>query len=270
MSPSAGWFLVVAAAALGCMRLGYAIARRSSARARGVVMVCVLLLMTWGWLSQCPAMATRLLPIGLLAYLEGVAPVPVYMAMVGALWGAAGSRRQRRFAALTTVLGVTYLMINGMWMLQASPREAFASRRDGVVVRQSSEYSCVAAACATALNQIGVPTTEARMVELTHTRPGTGSTLIRALHGLSNRLEETGGRYRARMIAVEPDSLAALDMPALTTMRYVPSSRHMVTILSYEPRSVVIADPDVGEIRVSPLQFERYFVGDVIVFEPMP
>jgi predicted double-glycine peptidase len=267
VDPTIGWFLLMAVATLMCLRLGYLIGRRGMEQARAVTVVCMLLLMTWGWLTHCPSLATRLAPVWLLAYVEGTAPIPVYMAMVGALWASAAAPRQRRLAALATVLGVVYFLIGGMWMVQSTPQAAFAMRQDGPVVRQSQEYSCVAAACATALNQSGVPTTEARMAELTRTRPGTGSTLIRALDGLGRRLNETGSELSARMLTLKADALADTAMPVITSMRMTPTSRHMVTILDFTPKSVTLADPELGKLVISPSQFERYYMGEVIVFE---
>ena len=76
-------------------------------------------------------------------------------------------------------------------MIQSTPRNAFGRQTSSGPVMQSQDYSCVPAACATALNQLGLPTTEAEMAELTQTRPGTGATLIRALAGLRERLAGT-------------------------------------------------------------------------------
>jgi len=121
----------------------------------------------------------------------------------------------------------------------------------------------VPAACATALTRIGLPTSEAEMAILTATRPGTGSTLIRALHGLRQRV----GRLPVETELLEPtyDELPGLPMPMLATLKFEATRQHMVVLTGRDPYGVMVLDPQVGPSYFLRRDFEEVFTGKVIV-----
>ncbi len=75
------------------------------------------------------------------------------------------------------------------------------------VCRQTTDYTCSAAAAATILNTIGMETTEQEMAELCLTRSGT--TWLGLYHGLASKL--MGTKYRVEFFE---GSLAEIDGPA--------------------------------------------------------
>lgn len=232
------------------------------------VTIGVLLLVIWAWLTWNPAVAVHAIPAGLLTYLEGVAAVPVFMLICGVAWSCSTLPRQRRVTALAAAMGLIYFVQGGMWMLQTTPRSALGEQivvDPSGVVYQSTEFSCVPAACATALTQLGVPTTEADMAELTQARPGTGSTLIRAMNGLQQRLADSP----IEVHLVEPDyeQLTSLPLPALTPLRMGTTQRHMVVLTHVNEQVVSLIDPQEGRVLYYRDDFEEVFEGQVLVFE---
>jgi ABC-type bacteriocin/lantibiotic exporter with double-glycine peptidase domain len=132
-------------------------------------------------------------------------------------------------------------------------------------IRQSQDYSCVPAACATALNLLGLPSTEMQMAELTQTRPGTGATLIRALDGLDRRLMGTG--WRAVLLEPSVGELERLPLPALTPLQFEASRQHMVVVSRFAYDGVWVMDPMDGYTYFSREEFEAAYRRRVIVFE---
>ncbi len=265
MAVSVGWFVLQAAVALFVLWLGVRVGRQPTTSLWLWLALALVLIVTWGWLKHNPSVAVYLIDPGAFAYLEGTGGVPGFMFVIGAVYGSSCSRHQRRAAVLAALFGGLYFLQGGMWMLQTTPSSTLASTIGSAAVLQSQEFSCVPASCATALRIVGMTATEAEMAELTQTRPGTGSTLIRALDALRHRL----ARSPIRVQLLEPTfpQLAVLPMPALTPLQFKPGQLHMVVILSVDEHGVQIVDPQIGRIRMDRSEFEQVFTRQVIVFE---
>ena len=261
------WFVCLAALSLVGLSVGMHVGRGPRWRARLWLVLAATFMVWWVVLIKHPAAAVRVLPVEWLSRVEGVGAVPAYMLLCGLVWGLARLPRQRRLALWGAVLGTVFLINGGMWMLQSPPpAESFdeAHRR---VVLQSQDYSCVPAASATALTRMGLPVDEATMARLTQTRAGTGSTLLRAMAGLRQRLEGTD--RRVALVAPSYEELQRLPMPALTPLQFQASRRHMVTVLRVEPRGVRMVDPMQGEIFMPREEFVRAYRREVLIFEPI-
>lgn len=235
----------------------------------GIAMtLSVAMLVTWAWLYNNPAVAVRIIPSAVLRYIEGVGAAPAFMFCVAVAWGRASLPRQRLAARVALVVGVLYFLHGGAWMLQTTPAAAMSQDNLDTQVLQSQDYSCVPAACATALTRMGFPTSEAEMALLTETRRGNGATVIRALDGLNRRLESSG--VRAQLNAVPIDELHNIELPALTTLQYEKSRTHMVVILRVDWRGILISDPTEGVVWETADTIRNYYSGDVIAFERRP
>ena len=261
---SVTWFVVMAAVAVLALMLGRALGREQRHCWPGLLLG-VTLLGAWAYLAHHPAVAVRVIPLSVLSQVEGTAAVPAFMLIIGIIWSRSRLPRQRRVAAWAVVLGAVYFLQGGMWMLQTTPQVGFARGVHHGPVLQSQEYSCVPAACATALNMLDIYTSESEMAQLTQTRPGTGATTLRALNGLNRRL--AGTAYTARIVSARPDQLATLPMPALTPLQFERSRRHMVTILRTNQWGVWIADPIDGTMCLDWEYFDRVYTRQVLVFE---
>jgi hypothetical protein len=259
------WFGVLATVAMASWAAGWGSARRGAAWGRLAVAVGLLWLATWIVLQQRPDVAVRLIPSGMLSQIEGTAAVPAFMLIVGAAMAAAALPRQRVLARVSTLIGVVFFAYGGMWMLQPAPTLGAAPQRSGPVL-QSTDYTCVAAASATALGMVGIDAGEAEMARLTATRPIYGSTLLRAYAGLERKLDHAD--HRPVLVQASLDDLHTLPAPALTALSLGTASRHMVVILGTTDRSVYIFDPNVGNRHVPLAEFRRAFSGHAILLVP--
>ncbi|MEM1354206.1 MAG: cysteine peptidase family C39 domain-containing protein [Planctomycetota bacterium] len=223
------------------------------------------LLLLWVWLYRHPSVAVQIIPLQVLSRLEGIGAAPLFMFLIGVAWTMGELRRQRALVVLGGVIGMGYFLQGGLWMIQTTPTAAFAEPVDSVQQRQSQDYSCVPAACSTTLRIFGVSTSESEMARLTETRPGQGSTMIRAMNGLERRL----GGSSIRPVLVEPtyDELLGVQPPFMVPLRYEARRLHMVTVVGFLPSRVFIADPATGVEVVSRQQFERLFYGQAIIFQ---
>lgn len=245
-------------------RLGHRVGQGADRRTWSTLIVALGMLGLWTWLQHHPGIAVRVIPVGLLSYIEGVAGVPVFLFITGVAWARATRMHQKRLTALAACLGGVIFLQGSMWMLQTTPSAALGDKQSPVVM-QSQDFTCVPAACASALNRLGVSTTEGEMAELTFTRPGTGATLIRALDGLNQRL--AGTDFGAEILDATVDQLSLLNMPLLTPLRFESAQFHMVVILDAHPRhGIFFMDPTNGAMRFSSSEFGEVFSGSVIRF----
>jgi predicted double-glycine peptidase len=199
-----------------------------------------------------------------LRHTEGVGAVPLFMIVIGVAWSRARRPRQRRMTALAACFGAVYFVQGSMWMLQSTPTAVLGATPGSRVVMQSQDFTCVPASCATALNHLGIRSTEAEMAALTDARPGTGSTMIRAMHGLRHRLAGTG--ISLDLVQPDYDQLRSLHPPLLTPLRLDPRQMHMVVILSVHHDFVRIADPQEGVIYLTRQEFNEVYTGQVLCF----
>ena len=274
MEADTWWFMwqavVSGVALLGGLRIGRGPRRRAT-----IASVLAFMLMgVWLWLQRHPAVAVHAFPVQLFSYFEGTGAVPFFMFNMGIAWRCSAGSRQRRVVALAVCLGAVYFVNGGIWMLQATPRSLLANDSDGDVTMQSSDFSCVAAACATVLNKLaepdasGIPslrTTESEMAILTRTRPGFGATIVRALEGLNYKLEPTP--MRAVLLEVSYEQLQALAMPAVTPLQLGMTRHHMVVLREVNADHVEMFDPQNGDVTMMREDFEATFSHQVIAFE---
>lgn len=266
MSGSLAWFIGVSLSLPLMWWAGYCLGKSGDTTRRFMAIgLAIAAMLLWGWLVRHPAVAVHVMPISALARVEGIGATPLFIFIVGVAWSAAALNRQRAFVIVGLFMGAGYFLQGGWWMLQQTPAGAFAQGRGEITSLQSQDYSCVPAACSTALRVLSVDTSESEMANLTETRPGTGATLIRALNGLSIRLEHEG----ITPLLIEPDfeALLALSPPMLTPLQYEATRLHMVTILRVEQNGVLVMDPVAGMEMIHREEFERIYRGQVIVFE---
>ena len=261
------WFALLAMLSILGWQVGVRLGERSVVSARATLLAAATAMLVMTYLVKHPSVGVQVLPVGLLARIEGVAAVPMFAMMMGVAWSRSLRRRQRAVVAWGLLMGGVYFVNGGMWMLQATPSEVMARDVAGYDVMQSQDYTCVPAASASALRRLGVHASEAEMAELTRTRPGTGSTTVRALHGLNLKLAESNSRWRAHLVEVAADQVHTLPTPAMTPLRYESTRRHMVQILGFTPGGGVrISDPVDGRMILPGSEFAEVFTGEVIVF----
>ncbi|MAE64184.1 MAG: hypothetical protein CMJ18_07895 [Phycisphaeraceae bacterium] len=185
------------------------------------------------------------------------------MFIVGHAWARSRLPRQRRASALAGLLGIVYFLHGGLWLIQSTP-ETFADHVDDGIVRQSSGFSCVPAACATALRHLGVHATETELARLTEARPGSGSTLIRATRALELKLAGTG--IHAEVLEPSVRQLSAVAPPVLTPIRGEVGREHMVVITRVADQGAWLADPMQGHVFVPHEQWDEMYTRRVIAF----
>lgn len=264
-SLSVYWFVGIALVTVLSWLIGVRLGRGPTWLGRWGLLLAGAMMIGWGWLVHHPSIAVSLIPLSLLSRIEGVGGVPVFMFILGIAWARSCIRRQRLVISWAMLIGTIYFVNGGMWLLQQTPSSVMGQSQSGDAVLQSQDYSCVPAACATALNLLNMPSTEAQMAEYTQTRPGTGATMIRALHGLRMRLIDT----TTVPVLLEPewDTLSRLPMPALTPLQFEATRRHMVTLTDVGEHGVWMMDPMDGSTFLDKEEFLTYFRGQVIVFD---
>ncbi len=259
------WFVLAAMCTMAGWMVGRSLGRAGTARAAVGVLLAVSGMFGWAWLIRRPSVAVEVIPVGVLSRIEGVGAVPLFAAVLGVAWSRCHCSRQRVVVGWAMALGLVYFYNGGGWLLQATPTSVMGQAVQANPVLQSQDYSCVPAACATALNLVGLPSTEAQMADLTQTRAGRGATMIRALDGLGRRVAGTG----VSVHLVEPTvaDLAALPMPVVTPLQFEPARQHMVTLTRVTRRGVWFMDPMDGYDYLPLDEFRHVYRGQVILFK---
>ncbi len=266
MEPTIGWFVIIASLSSLAWTGGYYMGRCSAAHARAACLAGLASMGGWVWLHNHPSVAVRVIPVSILSQIEGVASVPFFMLLLGIAWARSHKARQKRLVIWSVMLGTVFFVNGGLWMLQSTPEQSFAGTTSGEPVKQTQEFSCVPAACAQALEQIGIGSSEREMALLTKTRPGTGSTTLRAMQGLSERLKGTA--YQVELLEPSLEELRSLPCPALTPLQYEPARRHMVVITARSKSGLTIFDPNDGYVHINWSSLEDYYTGEVLVVIP--
>lgn len=264
MDPTISWFISIASVCSLAWAGGYYLGRRSAATARATLIAGLACMGIWTWLTYHPAVAVVLIPLPILSSIEGVGSVPFFMLLLGLAWSKARIPRQKRLITWAIMFGAVFFLNGGLWMLQSTPEAGFAGTIDDSTVMQSQDYSCVAAASAQTLNLLGIKTSERQMALLTQTRPGTGSTTLRAMYGLNQRLKHSD--YEVELLEISLDDLAQLPFPLMTPLQYEPTRRHMVTIKDVSKDVLYVLDPVDGEVMISWETMDKVFTGEVLVF----
>lgn len=260
------WFLGAGLLIAAAAAVGVVVGRGSAAAARASIGAAVAWMLGWAWLVHHPDVALQFLPVELLSRVEGFGGVPAFMYLLGVLWSRTRITRQRALVVWAAAFGGVYFVNGGLWLLQDTPASVMGhSLASSGVVLQTQDYSCVPASCATALNLLGMPSTEAQLARLTDTRPGTGATVLRALRGLNERL--AGSALEARLLGLTAQEVQIISLPALTPLQYEPGRRHMVVILARSRGGVWLMDPMHGVSEMAIQHFHELFTGQVIVFD---
>jgi predicted double-glycine peptidase len=134
------------------------------------------------------------------------------------------------------------------------------------VVRQSTGYTCAAAACATLLRDLGIDpeATEQEMVYLCRTKRRGGATTLGMATGLKAKL--AGSPWQLRIL--EPDWGAFLQIrkPVVCSMEHADWLGHAVVVRGHDSKKgVLVADPLTGLGWWSEERFRDRFKDEAIV-----
>lgn len=164
------------------------------------------------------------------------------------------------------MLGVLLWVVSGqrLYLTYMLPHDEMRGIADSQgVVRQTTDYTCGAAAAATVLVQLGVPATEREMSELCGTNLFTGTDEFGVARGLRAKLP--GRRIRVRGGGWE--ELRAAPLPAAVTVRFVPWIDHWVVVLETTEGGVVVGDPVGGRKLLGREIFLRRWRGVMVTVE---
>lgn len=253
---------------------GAATAKRLEKRAAEIVAGVLLLLtvttvLVINWFPLLVPAAVWASP---LCYLEQAA----YAVPAAAFFGLAGARladaRQRHSVRLmgwiVAVTGALHLLL----AVDARQHRGLVDVPfDGPVCRQSTDWSCGPAACATMLKARGVRATEREMGELCLTYWKRGTTLPRFVRGLTLKVERDGLPWEVmarRGMTVE--DLDRFPMPCVVSVRWSLLVDHAVCVYGRDEEGRWrIGEVTAGVIQTwQPEEFRAKFKGEAITVIP--
>jgi len=266
---SAAWFAGLIVTSLMAVVVASYIARRRPA-ARHFISLCVFALTLLAlWLSHRPDLTVQFISPDVLIYLESTATLPLTALLIGLGWRTSRIRRARMLMVTGGVIVAGCFIYNSFWMIWPNAGTNLSDKTAAAPIKQSTPYSCVPAACASALGQMGIVSCESEMAELTQTVPLRGATILRAYAGLSKRLSSTD--MSLHLTRPSWRDLQSLPMPALAVLQFRPDQTHMVLILSASEHQLQMFDPIDGELLFPRDAYERHATGQVIWFDgPRP
>ena len=151
-------------------------------------------------------------------------------------WG-----RVRAVALSAVLMGVVLWSVRFFFLPTGEEQLKGAWDADGVCI-QSERWSCVPAACATLLREIGVATSEGEFARVSLARPGYGTSVLGTVRGLRILAGEKG--YRVKVVRGDAEMLGKLRKPCLILSKFdVP---HVDVVYAIGPGGMIVAEPSWG------------------------
>ncbi|GAB4307797.1 MAG: hypothetical protein Kow0019_03770 [Methanobacteriaceae archaeon] len=153
------------------------------------------------------------------------------------------------FEAAGTFNEITWLDASQLIDVQISKSKNFKG-----IVMQSKPYTCGPAALATALNNIGIISTEDEISKLAGT-DHTGT----SMYGLLKAAKIKGVKAAGMRISI--DKLRTNNIVFLT----INGCSHYSVIIKIIQKKVILADPALGKIKLTKNQFEEIYSGKALI-----
>lgn len=221
------------AALLGGMALGTRIPKR---RAVWVLLPCILAATLYAICRARPDWEATLFPWPLYAFWQRQWIFPPGILIIACCGSMLPVRWNRVFiwAVASGVFG--WSMWTGLWMLRPLCPGSTRPPVSGMMVQQSTGYTCAPAACATLLAAWGIEKTEHEMAQLCLCAENRGTSPFDLYRGLALAAEGTG--LKARMVKVSNAETARLVCPFA-----VGANGHAVVIFEVRGDRLLIGDP---------------------------
>ncbi len=163
---------------------------------------------------------------------------------------------------------ILYMLLYSSWIFRPTivcPRPTQIN--DGVCL-QSTGSTCGPACLVTLLAQENILCEEQKMVEMTHTLEGLGTTVLRMAWALQKIVPEN--RYRVRVEKLDFLKLQKLKRPSIVTVTYSTMVNHFIVVLEVREDDLVVGDPlGIGKRKWSKEVFLRKWRGSTIFLEPI-
>ncbi len=260
------WFAGQFVAALLAAVLGWRVGKRSARLWRPVAVLAAVLMLLWPLLRFFPTLALGVFDACLLIFVEVtgiVVPAAVLFAIAAEQLQ---QQRQRRAVRLLLLVCLLYFVRSGAWMIGRPVPDMKISRYNDGVCRQSTGYTCVAAALVTMLRGFGIESTETEMARLSYTEIGNGSTDMRAVCALQHKL--AGRPLAVRYERMGYARLREIALPCLVPIKWGYYISHMVAVLEVHEDRVVLGDPLVGRREMPRGEFDEEWLSRAVFLAP--
>lgn len=247
----------------GCLA-GWGAGRRgqtASLTALGVAIAFIGLRVLFRFFPECEL---PLLSSGLYATIQPYGLFPFAFLVLGVAF--ARTKRINRLALSAGALALFVLALCRPWAMATFNRSEFIGMPgpDGVCL-QTQDFTCGAAASATLLTSLGIPSDEAEMAYLCRSAPLTGTDEMDICRGLRRKLSD--GRFMVVVERPNVDSLFRHTHPVLVRVRATALRDHWVALLAINDRSAILGDPLQGRVTVPVDTFLSQWRGHLIRVE---
>jgi hypothetical protein len=234
-----GHFAACALVSAAALVAGALVGRRAAAdprRSAWVLGPCVLLLVFYALLRWLPQWEVRLFPWGFYAFYERqwAFPPGIFVLACGGAMLPVRWNRWFVWAAAAGLLG--WSACAGRWMLQPLCPGSRDLPVRGMMVEQSTGYTCAPAACETLLAAWGIDKSEHEMAQLCLCVPDRGTTAFDTYRGI--RLAAEGSGLKARFVAPDRGELAHLVCPFT-----IGRGGHALVIFAVRGGQFLVGDP---------------------------
>jgi len=222
-------------------------------------------------IARRPDLLLQLYPSREFAAIDPVWFVPFAVGFLGV----AARQVDRRSTRIAVGVLSSFLVLLGagsaLWVVAGADIELRHSVDEEGVVRQTTYYTCGAAATATLCRRLGVPTTEAEMARRTGVVPGCGTTMVKVYWALQDML---GDRVERIRLLHAPELLpGAVPTPCVADLRLSIALNHLVLVREVRADCVVIEDPVHGLQRLPLSEARDLWSGSIVAIdlrEPLP
>ena len=213
-----------------------------------------------------PSLAIATVPVPLYAPIEREFWLPFVVLFFAIASRLVRGQRERRAMRGLGVAALLFVVQQTIWRL--GPVAAYGSAQtvaaSDAVCRQTTDYTCGAAAMVTLLHAHGIDATEGEMAALSRTAPERGVSDFQAADGLRRKLEAAGSRLRSNLAACESGALDDVPTPFIATLKHSFFFDHMVCVFEARRDAVLVGDPAKGLVEWDRQRFERAWRGTAI------
>jgi hypothetical protein len=224
----------------------------------GKVAVGLVLILARAFFAHFPAIEYLLFPYDFYAVIRPWWAVPVATLVLGVGVHHMSTPLARKLVGVFA-LGLYLSCVQRLWITATFDPETVTGVVRNGICKQTTHYTCGAAAAAMLLDSHGVQVTEREMAEVCWTNGFTGTDSFCVARGLRNKL--AGTKRVVNVVELDWEELVARKEPSVVTIHFSTFIDHWVIVRSASEERVEVGDPLAGNTSYSKGKFLAKWTG---------
>ncbi|MHC5021795.1 MAG: cysteine peptidase family C39 domain-containing protein [Planctomycetota bacterium] len=262
------WAILCVLLAIGAPFAGWWISGKEKKVWMTAAVVSLAALCSYPLLSYVPAFQLSLYPLRSMAYLDDIWPVPwaLFFLALGMRQVEPEKRLMRGAVVAMGLLAGAYILFVVGWFIAGAPASAKNVVDQHQITRQSTTYTCAAAATATLCRRFGVEITEQQACEEVLVLPMMGASPAKVAWAVRDLLGERAAAVEI-LTGVEL-APGKVPVPCLAEVIIPPGINHLLVLRDVDAESAYFDDPLNGRTTFPIALARERWTGVVIAVTP--